>query len=403
VEKYYNLYIVLYFIMGNILAIHAPSNTQNWGGTDKSKEKKFASFLNRVLIDGKYTKHPNRNLKRGCCLGIVGDVDDGRENLPSNHGLQVPIQNIGRKDEEGKVVFTTRGITTKDVEINAIIKQKIDEHTNNQLILDSKSAVIKRVIFDEYDNECLFDGKPYNHAKSTMDDATTTACDELYLSFCKDQISDNCIIDNKFNANILGCSVNNSDGDVLFPNSEIGYNPAHSYPEDCSCINGKFGDSYNAGGLNIFTRPKPSDNTHVVHPLHFDTACDERAMTKNAYATKSHRVRRAQGTTICANSIVVETVGDVLMDGVVMENDCDSEPSLQPPSNNADDNEPSVQTPSNNADDANDDDDDDDDDDNDDDDDDDDDDGWTNYYIIGGVLCCICLIIMAIIMVMMMG
>lgn len=313
--------------MGNILAIHSPQNDEgehNWGGTKNAADSNFSRFLNNVLINADDT-----TLKRGCCLGIVGSKND-RDGFGDDHGLQIPIKNIGYTGG----VKGESTLLTNDKKINKIINN-LTVKPEFKAVLDPKNSIIKRVVFDTVnEKQCKMGTKTYKGVDDMTDVSETNHCDDLYENFCMDQVKDFCIITGsdgkpKYDTTDPRCKATNNEGEYLFPTSKVPSkkNAAHMYPEDCSCVNGIFGTSYNANQYNLFTNPTKS-NISLIHPLLYDTACTEKAGPKRqAYATQQHRQQYAKDLVICNNNIDIKAVGNVGLinvDNIKQTNNCSS-------------------------------------------------------------------------------
>jgi hypothetical protein len=298
--------------MGNILAIHAPpENKEYWG--DPNKDKHFHKFLNKALIGAQ-----DHHMKRACCMGLVGDQPGS---TTDTFGLQVPVKNVGiqgsnslTKDKNNTALFANE----------ADIKKKIEDfvaHEQNAKVAAKTASTLKRVTFGHLDDKaCEIGTKKFRAPIHPISDGEATAvCDEFYGKFCKDHIKDTCIVNGKYDTTDPRCSNKDAAGAYIFPNTEFPDKElgAHVYPEDCSCINGKFGDSYNIG-YNLFTK-----GDEYIHPLHYDSACKMNAVKNNAYATTLHRSINNKGLTFCENNLNLENVTNIEIGEMKMSNDCD--------------------------------------------------------------------------------
>jgi hypothetical protein len=296
--------------MGNILAIHAPpENKEYWG--DPNKEKHFHKFLNKTLIGAQ-----DHHIKRACCLGLVGDRPG---DMTDTFGLQVPVKNVGiqgsdslTKDKNNTALFANE----------ADIKKKIEDfvaHEQNAKVAAKTASTLKRVTFGHLDDKaCEIGTKKFRAPIHPISDKEVTGvCDEFYGKFCKDHVKDTCIVNGKYDATDPRCSNKDAAGAYIFPNAEFPDKEfgAHVYPEDCSCINGKFGDTYNVG-RNLFSE--------IIHPLHYDEACKQNAGAYNAYANSHHRGTAAAGLVICENNLNLENVNNIEIGEMEMSNDCNT-------------------------------------------------------------------------------
>lgn len=301
-----------FVVMGNILAIHAPpENKEYWG--DPNKDKHFHKFLNKTLI-----KAQDHHMKRACCMGLVGDQPGS---TTDTFGLQVPVKNVGI---QGSTSLTKDKNNTALFANEADIKKKIEDfvaHEQNAKVAAKTASTLKRVTFGHLDDKaCEIDTKKFRAPIHPISDGEATAvCDEFYGKFCKDHIKDTCIVNGKYDTKDPRCSNKDAAGAYIFPNTEFPDKEfgAHVYPEDCSCINGKFGDSYNIG-YNLFTK-----GDEYIHPLHYDSACKMNAVKNNAYATTLHRSINNKGLTFCENNLNLENVSNIEIGEMEMSNDCD--------------------------------------------------------------------------------
>ena len=302
--------------MGNILAIHAPpENKEYWG--DPNQDRHFHKFINKTLI-----KAQDHHMKRACCMGLVGDKPGS---MTDTFGLQVPVKNVGIK---GSNSLTKDKNNTALFANEADIKKKIEDfvaHEQNAKVAAKTASTLKRVTFGHLDDKaCEIGNKNFRAPIHPISDKEVTGvCDEFYGKFCKDHVTDKDnqfgtgIVNGKYDASDPRCSNKDAVGAYIFPNTDFPDQEfgAHVYPEDCSCINGKFGDTYNIGH-KLFSE--------IIHPLHYDSACKQKAGAYNAYANSNHRGTAAAGLVICENNLNLENVTNIEIGNMEMSNDCNT-------------------------------------------------------------------------------
>lgn len=293
--------------MGNIMSLQNETDTNFWADPNSL----FGKRLQKALLT-------NDIKKRACCMNTVGSESDYA-------GIQIPIANITIKDKDDSEMFKERdGVLNKWTSVDA----------NDKRILSKNGMVVKRLNLKHITGEdknkfCNLDNKQFTAPLSASDENVTQHCDAFYTNYCAKIADDMKCYKRKEGKLVLDrekpeCSTKDND-EKTFPYLAE-YDQISQYPEDCSCINSMYGETYNdkTESRNLFNIPSGEQA-----PLVADTACSTRAFGAygdakkgSAYVTLGHRSKKS--VVICTNELNLDGVDaeNVILDNINLENNC---------------------------------------------------------------------------------